>query len=322
MPAGCSFSPDGRWLAIARGYDHRELVIFDFAKREAVYEDRSEDVKSAANWPPAFGPKSNVLAYTLARGIATLELRDGAWKPGRKIDLPFEPWIVFPSPRTLGWSADGTTILIAEHEGASRIDLTTGKAASLEFEKSEALWASFPGPNLAMALCSNGDYETVMLSGTSVVERLPRTRIVAASADGTSWLVAVGGRCTEPPAPTEAVEIWDALTRRPRARLEPPRSFCAFTGVCQGAFSADGAVLVTGDFKLVHVRDGRTGAILHTIRYYDRRPDRRPVPQSRRSSSPHDGPPGDARYARRRRRRPLGADVRVIARSCARESES
>jgi WD40 repeat protein len=246
-------------------------VIFDFAKREAVYEDRSVEAKSAGNWPPAFSPKSNVLAYTLERGLATLELRDGGWKSGRKVDLPFKITIPFPNPRTLAWSDDGSTVVLAEHEGSRRIDLTTGEAAPLDFGKSDPRWVSFPGPNLAVGLCTAGRYETVMMAGGSVAERIPGVRILAMSGDRGSWLVAVGGGCGETIERTTAVEVWDAKTRKPRARIEvdPESTFSAFTGVCQGAFSADGTILVTGDFRVVDIRDGRTGAILHTIRHYD-----------------------------------------------------
>jgi WD40 repeat protein len=270
VPAACSFSPDGKFLAVARGYDHSELRIVDLARHAIVYEDRN--VKSAANFPPAFDSKSARLAYTIEKGIATLDLVDGTWKEGRTFALPVKPWIVFPRPRALAWLSDGRSLAIAEEGEAHELDLVAGGTRKLDCGKARALNAVVLDGSFGVSCFADGGYETAIFSKAAVVDRIRDVAILATSGDGASWLTAqldrkAGATAWHEGVPT--VEIRDAKTRRSRARLSLIPDSKGPSGPCHAAFSFDGSVLVTGDFLRVDIRDGFTGAALHTIKHYE-----------------------------------------------------
>jgi WD40 repeat protein len=267
VPSGCSFSPDGKLLAVATGYDQRDLSIFAFPTGDVVFSDSSANPRD-----PAFSPKSDKLVYVYEHGIGIVE-RDGAvWRAAEPIALPFKPGIFFPDPRVLPWSRDGAAVVVTEWDaGVYEINARSRILRKLDAGTDPVLSSVVVDAGLAVSTFAEGAFRTTIFRSGIAVEWLSEVRILAVSPDQSSWLVARLGSSSGAKTPREkapAVEIWDANPRRLRARVDFKTSDDGFQGLCHGAFSADGSRLLTGDFKVVDVRDGRTGEILCTIDHY------------------------------------------------------
>lgn len=264
VPAACSFSPDGRFLAIAYWSGPQ---IYDFKTKQTVAMPMGN-----ANWPPAFNPRSDRLAVTVERGIALLHYESGEWRHEKTAKLPVNPWIIWPDPRTLAWSSDGAEMVYVEWEEAHQISWPSGETRKLDCGRGAPISAVALDRSFGVSTFADGGFETAILSNGTVVDRIPDIQILTVSGDQSSWLVAKLDRAERAKYPREkspVVEVWDAKPRRVRARLDLLPEFSSFRGLCHAVFSSDGSVLVTGTNNVVDIRDGRAGAVLHTISLYE-----------------------------------------------------
>jgi WD40 repeat protein len=262
VPSGCSFSPDGRFLATVRGSELPRVYDFTTAALVAAV--------GGANWPPVFSSKSDRVAFTVERGISINRREAGRWVPEATIALPFEPWVVFPCPRTIAWSSDDSVMMFAEKGQAYELVLRTGEARAVDCGKGRAVATTFLGQWFGVYFLREDGSETVLLSDRKVVERIPNIGILACSSGKDSWLVVRGERQETWGRPRTGIEIWDAKSRKVRAKIGLTPVEGDDSGLTQAAFSSDGSILVTGDgFKRAVIRDGHTGEILHTVRHYE-----------------------------------------------------
>lgn len=280
VPSGCNFSPDGRFLVVARGYGGNDLSIYDVSKREIVHTQARQTApkqdESWANWPPAFNSKSDRLAFTGDHSVSFLEYVSGRWRQGTTVAVSFTPWVWFPNSRQMAWSSDDTVMMFvelgeSEETEVHQVVLSSGEDRRLDVGTGrETQNAVFLGKEFGVCLIRDNRYETVLFSNGAIVATLPDIGILVCSADKESWLVARGERAENFGGPQGGLEIWDAKARKPRAHviLDPAKDDS--TGLTLAAFSADGAVLVTGDgHKRIAIRDGKTGETLHMIRRYE-----------------------------------------------------
>lgn len=277
VPGACSFSPDGRWLAVARGYDRGDFFVYDMQSHAVVYEAKKPETQKDsawANWPPSFNPKSDRLAFTAEKGLSFLTLKAGRWIADKTIPLPFEPWVVFSSPRRMAWSSDGSSILFAEDSKsgtACEVLLQKGETRTIECGEGQVVNPISLGPAFGAWYLGRVRTEELLLLDGKIIERIPDVGILARSGDGLSWLVAKEATRETAARPRLGLEIWDAQKRLPRGtvRLDPIAGD-PMAGLTQAAFSYDGRVLVTGDgFRRAVIRSGKTGDILHVIRHYE-----------------------------------------------------
>ena len=108
VPSGCAFSPDSRFLAVARGYDGHDVSIFSTDAWVLCFQDRAPSDRKAETdgpWPcrpPVFGSKSDRLAYTTANGLAVVRCVSGKWDKWCMVQLPTSLDVGLPSARKLG----------------------------------------------------------------------------------------------------------------------------------------------------------------------------------------------------------------------------
>lgn len=279
VPSGCSFSPDGRFLALAFGYDGHWLVVLEVQTRAIVFEDRCPDPQKLhvrrpqpANWPPSFSWKSDRIAYTRDESVVVVELEKGEWRAREPIPLPFKPGILYPCPRTIAWSSDDSSLMLAERgEGVFQIDVGRGAVRRLDSGPRRVFSGTFLEKGVNLVSFGDEDGFDSMLFVDGVPGRtLKGMAFLAASADRGTWLVQTrdppaSGADSRPSPDMDAmlrthVEIRDAVSQKPRARLKGL--------VNLAAFSADGRILVTSESHVVVIHDGRTGAVLLQLDHY------------------------------------------------------
>ena len=225
VPSACSFSPDGRLLAATRGYHGYDFNVYDLQRGELVHTaDAQPDLANDprwANWPPAFNSRSDRLAFTVDHGVSFLDLVEGQVASGQDGPAPIPAMGHVPEPEDDRVVARrGRDDVHGERGGVStrapeRRDIQTG----LRCGPADRARTSSGSCSQSRSALESG-YETALLSGNEVVERLPGVGILACSADKSSWVVArrapIAG-AESAPGSRPAIEIWDGPERRARA---------------------------------------------------------------------------------------------------------
>lgn len=267
VPWHAAWSPDGRFVAFVEGWVHPFIAVHDAETHALVW--KTTPATQPASHRPVFTRDGNRLILVEGRDLVVRERSESDWPPVRRVPLGFKPGITL-RPRPISLSRDERWAVLCDDGRAYRVPLTGPTGTAVELGVADAAVAHFfADGRLAVARWSDEVAETVFV-GEDLKKRstLPFA-VLAASADGRTWLGA------DPQARAESGELVlhlvDAESRERLGSVPVQRDAVRrWTFLAMATFSPDGRFLATVEsLRTAAIRDARTGRLRQRIREYD-----------------------------------------------------
>jgi hypothetical protein len=263
IPWHAAFSPDGAWLAVVEGYDRKRLSIYDATSRALAW---SADVaEQPASFRPAFFADGERICLVEGTDLVVRERTPDGWLPRRRVPLGAGPGI-HRNVREIALAPDGSEATLCIDGKPIRVGLGGGGKATTLSSVEDARSASYAAPGaLHVTRWSRQAAETLALDGAGRTTRTLPFAVLAASADGKTWLVARGPITDAGSVSLDLVEAETARTLGSFAIDDDIRGAL----VVQAAFTPDGRHLIVAGPRRGSVRDAKTGKPLQWIREYE-----------------------------------------------------